>query len=106
MLRRGPFQADADPKNQGSPDETGMKLGSNLDRSMAYQYSMMSVTNPAPTVHEAPCEVGLLPEGRRADVCHRGRTRLPGLLQVWPVPPLLHAGQSNPRITLESSSPS
>ena len=28
MLRRGPIQADADPKNQGSPDETGMKLGS------------------------------------------------------------------------------
>ena len=53
---------------------------------------MMSSINPAPTVHEAAGEVGVLSEGRRADVCHRGRTRLPWLLQVWPVPPLLHPG--------------
>ena len=53
--------------------------------------------NLALAVHEAPGEAGLLPEGRRADVCHRGRTRLPGLLQVWPIPSLLHTGESKPK---------
>ena len=57
---------------------------------------MMNMTLEShPTVHEAPGEVGLLPEGRRADVRHRGRPRLPGLLQVRPVPPLVHPGQSS-----------